>query len=413
MIASFLKWIASFFGGGRMLQVGKGNQAFTGSSSGDHSPVLTAGRDVNYVYQGDGPKTHSEKERLLEWLHANAFREPLSHVLPNLMHLAHLVGNNAVERWARLELFGYTTEGQMQETDTVPEYRTVVGQYFDQFNRALRVPSDMQFVTSDRLRFGAAMLETFAQQTDMQNIAVPDMLDLIRESFSFDAIRFCFNPVSIAEIVSSIRNHTLDKIRELEQGHLALKEPEPKPLSRKARTLLVKITKDPSYALSVWTTIGDRKRLMQTAGKRIYPEATNLVTVADWYHAFDELRSYLGVPNGSDYFLNTEGRKLAEQIKNREPELALSDEAIELLTSAVADPCGSISKVRTTGGFSISANNRNFINSHDPALISLWQAAFDELLGANSIADDGSHHVFNVTQKGRDIAKSLSSDSAP
>ena len=40
-------WFRSLFGGGGPVQIGKGNQALTGTTSGPNSPVITAGRDVH------------------------------------------------------------------------------------------------------------------------------------------------------------------------------------------------------------------------------------------------------------------------------------------------------------------------------------------------------------------------------
>ena len=105
------------------MQIGKDNQSLSGASSADNSPVFTAGRDLNLTVHGDGAsKPQTEREELFDWLRKNGSREPVSHVLPQIIRLAKLVGDKSVERWARMELFGYSQAGGMTEDDVVPEY---------------------------------------------------------------------------------------------------------------------------------------------------------------------------------------------------------------------------------------------------------------------------------------------------
>jgi hypothetical protein len=134
-------------------RVGKDNQAISGSSTGANSSVLLAGRDLNLTMHSQGadpPK--SEKEELIDWFKTNGFREPLSHVLSQLIRLSQIVGNTEVEHWARMELFGYNEEGAMAQQDVVPKYRTVVGQYMDEYNRNLRMPQGLEELNGYRNR---------------------------------------------------------------------------------------------------------------------------------------------------------------------------------------------------------------------------------------------------------------------
>src|SRR5262249_10846724 len=111
----------------------------------------------------------------------------------------------------------YYREAGLRHDDVVPEYREIAGQYYDAFNRPLRVPPTLHFVTCDRLRFGVGTLEEFAKQTQMQNFANPATIDVIREEFRVEVVRFCFSPIAVAEIVGAIRGRALEMIRELEQ----------------------------------------------------------------------------------------------------------------------------------------------------------------------------------------------------
>ena len=159
----------------------------------------------------------TQRDELVEWLHQNAFRESLSCVLQQVLRLAQIVGNTSVERWARLELFGYNKEGGMLETDIVPEYRTIVGQYIDRCNRRLQVPPNWHFVNCDRLRFGAATLEELPKQNEMQNIADLGFIDLLRRELKVEVERFCFSPIAVVNVINAIRSQAMDQIRELER----------------------------------------------------------------------------------------------------------------------------------------------------------------------------------------------------
>lgn len=217
MWAALIGWIKSLFGGKGAMQIGKGNQATTASSTGDNSPVITAGRDVHFTMHGNGsaaPK--NQRDEILDWIHKNGPKEPPSQVLPQVLRLARIVGNHDIERWARLELIGYTHDGGMRKEEVVPEYRTVTGQYYDDYDRPLRVPAKLHFVNQYRFRYGVATLEEFAKKTEMQNIADPDMLELILTEFKVRVSRFCFSPLAVADVVHSIRNLMLDKVHTLE-----------------------------------------------------------------------------------------------------------------------------------------------------------------------------------------------------
>jgi len=48
MWETIVGWFKALFGGKGTTQIGKGNQALSGSSTGDNSPVVTAGRDAHF-----------------------------------------------------------------------------------------------------------------------------------------------------------------------------------------------------------------------------------------------------------------------------------------------------------------------------------------------------------------------------
>jgi hypothetical protein len=212
------EWLKKLFTGKGSTQIGRGNLAVSASSTGANSPVVSAGRDVHVTINGGAQSTAAQIGEQYEALRKSLCREPLSHVLPEIRRLAEIAGNHEIEHWARLELFGYFPEGGQTQHDKVPEYRTVVGQYFDEFNRVLRVPPKLHFVNQYRLRYGVATLEQLASRREMQNIADPGMIELFQQDFDVHLSRFCFNPIAVADVRNGIRNVAMDKLRELERA---------------------------------------------------------------------------------------------------------------------------------------------------------------------------------------------------
>ena len=83
----------------------------------------------------------------------------------------------------------------------------------------------------------------------------------------------------------------------------------------------------------------------------------------------------------------------------------LSDEAKVLLKEASMDCHGSILHVRNMGGTDIQTNGKNLITSQDRRHVSKWEAALQELLGADLIVARGyKGEIFEVTDKGYQIA---------
>jgi hypothetical protein len=218
MWSAIVDFFKGLIGGKGAMQIGKDNQSLSGASSGDNSPVFAVGRDLNLTLHGDGAsKPKTEKEELLDWLQRNSSSEPVSQVLPQIIRLAKLVGDKSVERWARMELFGYSQDAGMTEDDKVPEYRAVVGQYYDGYDRPLNLPSNLHFLNHYRFRYGVATLEEWAKKTEMQNIQDPGFIEIFERDLKVKVVRFCFSPLGLVEIVNNVRNHALYKIEELEK----------------------------------------------------------------------------------------------------------------------------------------------------------------------------------------------------
>ncbi len=158
---------------------------------------------------------HSSGSDTTAWLRENVQTAKLSESLPKVVRFAKQIENKELERWARLELFGYSSEGGMTESDTVPEYRSIPGRWMDQWDKMLDLshyPEVAQTVNEHRARFGVAKLEELAKKTEMQNIADEQVINLLRQHFGIEVIRFCFNPVEVRGVLANIRYRLAEKV---------------------------------------------------------------------------------------------------------------------------------------------------------------------------------------------------------
>jgi len=215
MWSAIWEWVKGLFGGKGGIQIGKDNKSFS-TTAGDGATVISAGGDV--IIQGAGTSAaRTEKEELIDWLRKNGLKEPVSHVLQHLLRLAQLVGNKHVEHWAQMELFGYDREGGMTKDDVVPEYRAVVGQYYDVFERPLHFPPEMHFVNSYRFRLGVGMLEELAKGPVSHDMRDPVLIEMLEKEINVKISRFSFATVGLSGVLSMIRNHAIKKFNELEK----------------------------------------------------------------------------------------------------------------------------------------------------------------------------------------------------
>src|SRR5665213_2460639 len=87
----------------------------------------------------------------------------LSKALAKTLRWAESAGEADLTRWIRLESLGYWQSNPVMTPSTVvPEYRTVEGQWFDEYGRALVISDpNLAFINQTRLRLGAAELESY------------------------------------------------------------------------------------------------------------------------------------------------------------------------------------------------------------------------------------------------------------
>ena len=79
----------------------------------------------------------------------------------------------------------------------------------------------------------------------------------------------------------------------------------------------------------------------------------------------------------------------------------LSDDAWALLREAAKDKHGTILRLRTMGGLSVQANERNMVEDRSPKTEARWESALRELVDEGLVQDRGyKNEVFGLTHKG-------------
>jgi len=144
----------------------------------------------------------------------------LSEILPSVLILAKRLGNEELEKWTQLEMSSYFNSNQALTKDTiVPEYRIVVGQYYDMFKRPLIIDDpDLSFINRVRMRNSAAELEKLATSGKLLSIKDPSYTKLINEKLHVDVHAFYFPSTSIDGILQNIRNILINKLFNISQG---------------------------------------------------------------------------------------------------------------------------------------------------------------------------------------------------
>lgn len=191
-------------------------------SSGNYEPwtvlcgVVFAITEIYRRLKGRSDHTSfpASKKEMLSWFQEHGPVKPVSKLLPRALQLAQRVQNPELEHWARMELYGYNSDGGMTDADTVPEYRAIGGRYIDVHDQILHIDDPrLQFINAYRIRLGVAQLEELAQKNDMQNIQDPGYLQILRENLGVNVYRFCFSPLELVGVLQNIRNKLLQKVR--------------------------------------------------------------------------------------------------------------------------------------------------------------------------------------------------------
>lgn len=150
------------------------------------------------------------KAKLLGELHDVTLSKALSKALV----WAEGVRDDALVEWVRLELLGYVTANPlMTDSTVVPEYRAVIGQWFDEYGRGL-VLSDpkLAFINEIRLRMGVAELESYVGVNGVLALPGDRQAEVINEYLKVRVSTFRFSPSGVPTLLAGIRAQLLDRI---------------------------------------------------------------------------------------------------------------------------------------------------------------------------------------------------------
>jgi len=138
----------------------------------------------------------------------------LSDALSQVIQLSRTSSNRGLENWARLELLGYfNTNSAMTDETIVPEYRTVAGQWFDEYRRPLVLDNaSLGFVNEIRLRHGVAELEGLQSARNTLTARFPEFSELIRRELGVDVSLFCFSPHAVGAVIASIKTELHERL---------------------------------------------------------------------------------------------------------------------------------------------------------------------------------------------------------
>jgi len=157
--------------------------------------------------------------------------QPLSRSLPKVLSMATTIGADDLAVWTKLELMGYVAENpEVTEDVVVPEYRTVVGAWYDDYGRMFLVEDPkLRFVNELRLRHGVVELEGLATATGPLSMRELNFAAIIREHLKVPVTTFQFDPVSISQVLTNIKVHLLDRLAAHREqiGAIALSEAPP------------------------------------------------------------------------------------------------------------------------------------------------------------------------------------------
>lgn len=152
--------------------------------------------------------------------------QPLSRSLPAALRIATAIGDAELASWIRLELMGYLSDNPaMTEHTVVPEYRSVAGQWRDDYGRPLVVNDpNLGFINETRLRLGVSELEGIAGGTRMLAMRLTDFSEMIRKHLDVQVTVFEFRPSSVSQVLTNVKVQLLDQLAGRREAIAALPE---------------------------------------------------------------------------------------------------------------------------------------------------------------------------------------------
>lgn len=283
-----------------------------------------------------------------ERLRIDAEKAALPDLLRSLTRLAKQLGEEKLEKWARLELEGYeNTNPAMTEDVVVPEYRTVPGQWADEFGNVLLLQDPgLQFLNEQRLRNSIVDLEQLAHSNHPLYFRAPRGSQMIGKHLQVEVSRFCFSSRSLVTVLAAIRTRLIERLDELQPVvERAAKPSLPTPipsldkitsmssiadrdaLAHHARRIHQSLETDPAQA------IGSSKELVETVAKHVLQ------------HSGEDLRSYDTFPK----LVKAAIKKLALESEPL-PDAGKGAQAIAMLTGGLGQAAEAVATLRNLYG---------------------------------------------------------------
>jgi hypothetical protein len=109
-----------------------------------------------------------------------------------------------------------------------------------------------------------------------------------------------------------------------------------------------------------------------------------------------------------------EGPNEIDVPRNRPKMPALSKEAKQILLEACQDQNGIVLRIRTTSSMTIHTNGHNMVETRNPRIAALWDAALRELTAKGLLQDrETKEEVFSVTDDSYRVADLLRDQQFP
>lgn len=150
--------------------------------------------------------------------------QPLNRSLLAALRVATAIGDEELASWIRLELMGYIPDNPaMTQHTVVPEYRSVAGQWRDDYGRPLVLDDpDLTFINETRLRLGVAELEGIAGGTGMLTMRLTDFSEIIRNHLRVEVTVFEFRPSSVSQVLTNVKVQLLEQLATRREAIAAL-----------------------------------------------------------------------------------------------------------------------------------------------------------------------------------------------
>lgn len=157
---------------------------------------------------------------------AETERQLLDRSLSIALRIANLIGDDELISWIRLELMGYLAENPaMTENTVVPPYRTVPGQWYDDYDRPFVVEDPkLTFINEIRLHQGATELQGLGTAKSSLAVRQMELSDIIRRELDVAVSVFRFQPRSVNQVLTNIKLELLDQLTKRWEKIAALPE---------------------------------------------------------------------------------------------------------------------------------------------------------------------------------------------